>query len=173
MPSYPCDLCQEEQAILSMNNMTDGSVQFVGVACLPLIGASLIQGLDAPVLDAVLKSVGYQPTKATRDARKEAEAAEFDPNRVVAQVIEDQPRPPESNPDEITVPIVPGDGLSLLAATVDRPPARIDTAPLDQANDDEPAVTDETREQWGSALDSEAPEYQHPDGDEDDDLPPY
>jgi hypothetical protein len=151
MPAYPCDLCSEEQAVLSMNNMLDGSVQFVGVACLPLVGASLILGLDGPVLDAVLKSVGYQPTKATRDARKALEAPEFDVNEPVLTIIEDQPRPPE--PSE--------------------PPARIDTADRDQAADEEQAMTDETLEQWGRALDAEGPEEVHDDGPVADDPPPY
>jgi hypothetical protein len=41
--SLPCDLCAQEEAVLMMNSLTDGSVITVGAACLPqFFGGALL-----------------------------------------------------------------------------------------------------------------------------------
>lgn len=92
MPVYQCDLCQEEVARLSVSDMETGSVLFVGMGCAPMFGLTLTQGLEGEVLDAALKTIGYQPSKALRDARKAEEVPEYDPNRSIAAVVESAPR---------------------------------------------------------------------------------
>lgn len=99
MPTYPCDLCADEVAVTSVSDMTSGDVKFIGPACLPLMGLSFIAPLEPAVLDAVLKQLGYQPTKATRDARKADEAPEYDASRTIGEVVESEPRPPDTEPD--------------------------------------------------------------------------
>jgi hypothetical protein len=92
VPVYQCDLCQEEQAVMGMHNQIDGSVQFVGPNCLPLVGLALVQALPTEVLDGALKQIGYQPSKALRDERKAAEVPEYDAGRTIGEVVESAPR---------------------------------------------------------------------------------
>lgn len=93
MASYTCDYCQVEPAEVTVSQHSDGSTQFIGPSCLPLLGFALIGNLDPDLLDAGLKPLGYQPTKALRDQRKALVAPEVDPGRTIAEIVETGPRP--------------------------------------------------------------------------------
>lgn len=134
-----------------MSDMDTGAVTFVGPACMPLIGTTLIQGLDPETLDGVLKAIGYQPTKATKDARKAEAEAEFDPTRTIAAVVESAPR------------IDTGESVQ-----------RQDDSQIDPQSDLSTITdTDEGRDELADRAPEHAPEYEHGDGDTVDDRPPF
>lgn len=113
MAAYACDFCGQEQATTSVADMVDPqNTKFVGPECLPIMGMTFVIAMEADELDAALKVIGYQPTKATRDARKALELPEVDGNRTIVEVVESAPR--EDDPPD--------------------PPARIDSA-TSQQND--------------------------------------
>lgn len=76
----------------SVSDQTTGTTLFVGAACLPMVGLSFIMPLEPEVLDAILKQAGYQPTKATRDARKAAEVPDYPVSESILDVVESAPR---------------------------------------------------------------------------------
>lgn len=46
--SLPCDICQQEEAVQMLTNLTDGSVLTMGAACLPhFYGHSALATMDA------------------------------------------------------------------------------------------------------------------------------
>lgn len=95
MPTYQCDMCEGEQATWSLGDMLNPQdTKWVGPACLPLLGGMLISQLEPDVLDGVLKTMGYQPTKALRDQRKADEVPEFPVSESIADIVESGPRPP-------------------------------------------------------------------------------
>lgn len=102
MPSGPCDICQDEPATWLMHNTDTGQVQGLGVDCFVLLGLGMAAQKDPDELDGTLKSLGYAPTKATRDARKAAVMPDVDPERTIAEIVETGPRDddPESTSEQ-------------------------------------------------------------------------
>lgn len=95
MPAGPCDICGEEPATWLMHNQDNGMVQGLGPNCFIMLGVGMLGVQSSEELDGTMKALGYAPTKATRDARKAAEAPEIDPGRVIAEIVESEPRPPD------------------------------------------------------------------------------
>lgn len=92
MPAGPCDICGEEPATWLMHNQDNGMVQGLGPNCFIMLGVGMLGVQSSEELDGTMKALGYAPTKATRDARKAAEAPEIDPGRVIAEIVESEPR---------------------------------------------------------------------------------
>lgn len=89
-----CDGCQDEIDLFAVSNRDTGHAQFLGPLCLAMFGATMLIGTSTEVADAAFKGLGYQPTAATKKARKDAEEPDYDPNRVIAEVVADKPEPP-------------------------------------------------------------------------------
>lgn len=89
-----CDGCQDELDLFAVSNRDTGHAQFLGPLCLAMFGATMLLGTSIEVADAAFKGLGYQPTAATKKARADAEVPEYDPNRVIAEVVADKPEPP-------------------------------------------------------------------------------
>lgn len=93
MVSYPCDFCKTETATVTFNDLIDPqNTKFVGPECLPILGLMLVAPMEPVELDGALKAIGYQPTKALREARKAEELPEVDLNRTIGEVVESGPR---------------------------------------------------------------------------------
>lgn len=93
MAQYSCDICGNELAIVSFNDMVNPeNTKFVGADCLAFMGMTYIVALPADELDSALKLIGYQPTKALRDQRKGEVEPGFDSAATIATVVESAPR---------------------------------------------------------------------------------
>lgn len=93
MAQYSCDICGNELAIVSFNDMVNPeNTKFVGGDCLAFMGMTYIVALPADELDSALKLIGYQPTKALRDQRKGEVGPGFDSAATIATVVESAPR---------------------------------------------------------------------------------
>lgn len=95
-----CDGCHDEIDLFSVGNRQTGQAQFLGPLCLAMMGITMLVGTDSETSDAVFKEFGYQPTKATKDARKESEVPEVDPARTIVEVVESAPTPPGEHDDD-------------------------------------------------------------------------
>lgn len=96
-----CDGCHDEVDLFAVSNRDTGQAQFLGPLCLALFGATMLIGASTDVADAAFKELGYQPTAATKKARKDAEVPEYDAKRPILDVVEDRPRPPGDESTEI------------------------------------------------------------------------
>lgn len=100
MATYICDMCGDEPGLYMVGNQETGQQSSLGGACFGLVGLTTFLAGDAAFVDAVLLEKGYVPNAAEKRRRKEAEDANPDPNRTIATITEDQPRPPEDKPTE-------------------------------------------------------------------------
>lgn len=82
-----CDGCQDELDLFAVSNRDTGQAQFLGPLCLAMFGATMLIATSTEVADAAFKGLGYQPTPATKKARKDAEGPEYDPERVIADLV--------------------------------------------------------------------------------------
>lgn len=96
MPAGLCDNCGEEPAKWLMHDTDTGDVRGLGLECLQLIGLGMVAAQGPEAQDSVFATIGYQPTAATKRARKEAAEPEIDPERVIAEIVETGPRDDES-----------------------------------------------------------------------------
>lgn len=89
---YGCDTQDGNLATISVSNMQDGSVQFLCTPCAGLFGVTLIRELY-PEMWTELTAPPAEP-KPGRPSRKKPkpEPGEIDPNRTIAEIVEDQPR---------------------------------------------------------------------------------
>lgn len=151
MPAGLCDNCGEEPAKWLMHDTDTGDVRGLGLECLQLIGLGMVAAQGPEAQDAVFSTIGYQPTAATKRARKEALEAEVDPGRTIAEIVESGPRE-DDLPDGI-------DGEVIVGTTMDGRPI---TQPAE-----EPGETVDVAEPLAPTGPA------HAAGEADDDPPPY
>lgn len=102
-----CDICNEEPGTFMVTNTDTGQTNTMGFGCFGLIGLTQFLTGDQTYVDGVLAPKGYAPTAAEKKRRKEEEASNPDPNRTIATITEDQPRPPgsDSTVDQVDSPV--------------------------------------------------------------------
>lgn len=151
MPAILCDICDSEPGRLMVGDQETGDQTSWGLACMPLLGLSLVKAMPDEMLDATLKELGYAPTKATRDARKAAQLPEYPISESVLDVVESGPR---TEGDESTSN--QGD---------QSPDPLVDKGTVDDGDD---PVSPATKAFFDQARNADKSP-----GDDDDDLPPY
>lgn len=112
-----CDGCHDEVDLFAVSNRDTGQAQFLGPLCLALFGATMLIGASTDVADAAFKELGYQPTAATKKARKDAGGPDYPATESIIDVVESEPRPPgEETEDEDE----PSAGEVLVDAVIER-----------------------------------------------------
>lgn len=96
MPAYVCDVCGDLPGEFMVSNTETGKTDAMCSGCYGLIGLTIFLAGDVAYIDGVLAAKGYQPSAAEKKARVAAAAPEVDPNRTIATIVEDQPRPPDA-----------------------------------------------------------------------------
>lgn len=98
MADYPCDGDCGGVATLSITNFATSEVQFYEGRCLGILGAAMLREIDPDLLADMAKPAEPEPKpEPPKRGRGKAEP-EHDPHRVIAEIVEDQPRPPDELP---------------------------------------------------------------------------
>lgn len=97
---YPCDNDDGLMAVFTVSNQTNGDTKFWCLMCTAMFGTAMLREAF-PEIYAEMTKADATPEKApAKRAPKKAAAAKVDPNRTIATITEDQPRPPGSDAAE-------------------------------------------------------------------------